>query len=331
MKRLMKNSIAVMLAFALAFGVGIIPAKAAEKNVGLVAPITIQSGWGSTNITHWFGPDSYSTDFSSYKVSADVYFPRTMIDGANDPNVCIATEISLWVEDTDQSAQLPMARENEIIVGFNKEAKEFWYNGYDEKAQKDVELPFVKSVTAVGDMVKVEIVDAPVLSTLYTTDWDEATDFPKPWTAAIPEKNVHVNARVRLAGGNAFKGKFAVSNVSLKIGEKVLDVDYNAKEDIGDAFGDVEGDIGPQKAASFNTSAVAVAKSSVSVKAKKSASVKVTTMFDGDKVTVSSSSKKVATATYKKGKVTIKGVKKGKATITVKANGKSKKIKVTVK
>jgi hypothetical protein len=54
-------------------------------------------------------------------------------------------------------------------------------------------------------------------------------------------------------------------------------------------------------------------------------------MFSGDKVSVSSSSSKVAKATYKSGKVTIKGVKKGKATVSVKANGKTQKIKVTVK
>ncbi len=332
MKRLMKNSVAVMLSLVLAIGlVGVKPANAASLK-GAVAPITIQSGWGSTNINHWLGgDDAYSTDFSKYSVSADVYFPRAMIDGANDPNVSINTEISFWYEDLQESGKLPMARENEIIVGYNKEANEFWYNGYDEAKKEDVSLSFVKSVTAVGDMVKVEIVDAPVSSKLYSTEWDEVAGKNKDWTKAIPEKG-SINAEVRLASGNAFDGKFAVTNVSVKIGDKVVSADYDAKDIVlGDAWGDVQGEIGELKTASFNTSAVAVAKSSVSVKAKKSAAVKVTTMFDGDKVTVSSSSKKVATVTYKKGKVTIKGVKKGKATITVKANGKTKKIKVTVK
>ena len=253
------------------------------------------------------------------------------MDGQNDPYVSIDAGVSFWHEDTNESSQLLMARENEVVIDYNKETKEFRPHGWDQKAEKEVELPFVKSVTAVGDMVKLEIVDAPLLSTLYSNDYDDATDFFKPWAATIPEKNVHVNARVRLAGPNAFKGKFAVSNVSVKIGDKVLSVDYNDKENLGDAWGDVEQNIGELKAASFNTSAVTVAKTKASVKAKKSVKVAVTTMFDGDKVTVSSSAKKVAKATYKKGKVTIKGLKKGKATVTVKANGKSKKIKVTVK
>ncbi|MBO4396466.1 MAG: Ig-like domain-containing protein [Eubacterium sp.] len=332
MKKIMRIPMTAVLAFALIFGVGAVkPANAATLK-GLVAPITIKAsdGWGSTNISHWFGPDSYTTDFSAYSVSADVYIPKTAFANDGKP-VHVNAEISFWFEDLDKSGLLPMLRENEIMVGYDKDNNNYWYNGWNESEQKDVELPFVKSVTAVDDMVKVEIVDAPVSSTLYTDEWDEATDFQKPWTDAIPEKNGHINASVRLGGETPFAGKFAVSNVSVKVGDKTLTVDYNSKENIGDAWGDVEQNIGELKATGFNTTALTVAKTSVSVKAKKSASIKVTTMFDGDKVTVSSSSKKIATATYKKGKVTIKGVKKGKATVTVKANGATKKIKVTVK
>lgn len=332
MKKFMRNTMAAVLAVALVFGVGIAkPANAATLK-GLVAPITIKAsnGWGSTNINHWFGPDAYTTDFSTYSLSADVYIPKVAFDKDGKP-LHVNAEISFWFEDLDKTGMLPMSRENEIMIGYDKEGKSYWFNGWDDKEQKDVELPFVKAVTVVGDMVKVEIVDAPVASSLYTDEWDEATDWQKPWTDAIPETNGHINAAVRLAGDTPFAGKFAVSNVSVKAGDKVLTADYNAKEDIGDAWGDVEGNIGELKAVGFNTTALTVAKASASVKAKKSASIKVTTMFDGDKVTVSSSSKKVATATYKKGKITIKGVAKGKATVTVKANGATKKIKVTVK
>ena len=46
------------------------------------------------------------------------------------------------------------------------------------------------------------------------------------------------------------------------------------------------------------------------------------------KVTYKTSNKKVATVTNKG---VVKGVKKGKAVITVKANGKTVKVKITVK
>lgn len=78
-----------------------------------------------------------------------------------------------------------------------------------------------------------------------------------------------------------------------------------------------------------------VAKSKVTVKKGKKATVKVSSARG--KVTVKSSNKKVATVKYKSGKVTIKGVKKGSAKVTVKAAGNkdyksaTKTIKVTVK
>ena len=63
----------------------------------------------------------------------------------------------------------------------------------------------------------------------------------------------------------------------------------------------------------------------------KSVKVKATPSFSDDKIKVKTSNKKIATAKYTNGKVTIKGVKKGKATLTLKYNGITKKIKVTVK
>ncbi len=330
MKRFMKSAMAVALAFTLALGVSVIPAKAAGTK-GLVAPFTIpeKGQWGSTNITSWFGPDAYTTDFSKYSVSADVYIPKAAIPA--DTCLNVSSWINFWFQDTNTNGMLPNERKNEVLVGYDSKGKTYWANGFDEEKQEDVETPFA-SVTEVGDMVKLEIVNAPVMSKLYSTDWDEAANFQKPWEGAIPEKNGHINASVRVGGGDAkFDGKFAVSNVSVKVGDKVLTSNYDSDEDIGDAWGDVQGEIGTLKASTFNTTALSVAKASVNVKAKKSASVKVTTMFAGDKVKVSTSSKKVATASYKNGKVTIKGVKKGKATVSVKANGKTKKIKVTVK
>ena len=74
-----------------------------------------------------------------------------------------------------------------------------------------------------------------------------------------------------------------------------------------------------------------VGKNTVKLSQTKSISFEVS-FTSGDKITVKSSNKKIATATYKNGKITIKAKKKpGKAIITVTtATGKSAKIKVTV-
>jgi uncharacterized protein YjdB len=81
------------------------------------------------------------------------------------------------------------------------------------------------------------------------------------------------------------------------------------------------------KTVSFTGNALTVAKTALTVKKGKTTTIKATTLPTA-KVTYTSSNKKVATVT---GKGVVKGIKKGKATISVKANGKTVKVKVTVK
>ena len=70
-------------------------------------------------------------------------------------------------------------------------------------------------------------------------------------------------------------------------------------------------------------------KSKYQVKKGKKVTIKVTVSnADGKKVTYKSSNKKIATVSSKG---VVKGKKKGTATITIKCNGVSKKVKVTVK
>ncbi len=84
-----------------------------------------------------------------------------------------------------------------------------------------------------------------------------------------------------------------------------------------------------QAGQSVQETTIKVNKSKISLKAGKKKQIKVTvTNANGKKVTYKSSNKKVAKVSSK-GKVT--GVSKGKATITVKCNGVSRKVKVTVK
>ncbi len=199
----------------------------------------------------------------------------------------------------------------------------------NDNSDRTNELPYVKDVKIIDDMVKVEIVDAPVNPTFRSSEWDDATGSNKAWTDPIPATGDAV-VEIRVTKDRAFNGLFAVANASIKIGDKEYKTDYSQSGAIAGFFGEYEG-YSELTASSFSTSAVSVDKSSVKVKKGKTATVKVTTMFSGDKVNVSSSSAKVAKVNFKGGKLTIKGVKKGKATVTVKANGKTKKIKVTVK
>lgn len=72
---------------------------------------------------------------------------------------------------------------------------------------------------------------------------------------------------------------------------------------------------------------ITTAKKAYTVKAGKKVSLKAVAS-DGSKITYKTSNKKIAKVTSKG---VVKGVKKGKATITIKANGVTKKVRVTVK
>ncbi len=322
MKKTMKNVFAFALVLSLALGISSIPASAASVK-GIVAPLTVtvnEDGgpMGTTLVSSWMDQKgNFSPEFTSYKISADVYLPRSIFNN-DGGKVFIDPMVSFWFPDLGTNGIL---EDNEpIIIDFDR-GNNFpvWDNG------------FVKEASLVGDMIKVEIVDATVNATLKTMEWDEASGSRVVWTDPIPEAGAgDACPLIWIATDRAFKGKFAVANASIKIGDTEYKTNYSKKDTIGNYDGETEG-YNEVKAVSFNTSYLSVAKTSVKIKKKKSTTVKVTTMFSGDKVKVSSSSSKVAKATYKSGKVTVKGLKKGKATVSVKANGKTKKIKVTVK
>ena len=77
----------------------------------------------------------------------------------------------------------------------------------------------------------------------------------------------------------------------------------------------------------YSNKVVSVPKTKITLKKGKTASLKATA-FPNSKITYKTSNKKIATVT---GKGVVKGVKKGTATISVTANGKTVKVKVTVK
>ncbi|MBQ4231751.1 MAG: hypothetical protein II699_00600 [Lachnospiraceae bacterium] len=283
---------------------------------------------GLSSVSSWNEPGIFSSDFNSYKLSADIYFPLSIFNKETDGSVFIDPQIQFWFGDLEVNGYLE--REYTLRIGFDYEKNCPFWNGIGPNDTEIPNPPCIKDAKVIGDMVKVEIVDATVNPTFKTQEWDETTGLNKEWTDPIPATG-DVVPQIRFTTDRPYNGKFVVTNASVKIGDKEYKTDYTKSGPIAGFTGEIDGDYTEFEATTFNTSALTVAKTSVKVKKKKSATVKVTTMFSGDKVSVSSSSSKVAKATYKSGKVTIKGVKKGKATVSVKANGKTQKIKVTVK
>lgn len=331
MKSSLKNVAAFALVLSLALSISSIHSEAKAVK-GVVAPLTVietdDGGLrGSSSVSSWNIPGVFSSDFTSYKLSADVYIPYSAFKNY-DGSVFIDPQVQFWFEDLGINAYLDNA--TGIRVGYDFENDCPFYVGFNKADDTEIgDLSYVTDIKKINDMIKLEIVDAPVTPTMLSPEWDDATGKQKVWTDPIPTKG-DACPQIKIGTDRPLKTKFAVTNASIKIGDKEYKTDYSTSDGIAGFYGEIE-DYSEMKASTFNTIAVTVAKTSVSVKKKKSATVKVTTMFSGDKVTCKSSAAKVAKATYKSGKLTIKGVKKGKATITVKANGATKTIKVTVK
>ncbi|MEE3467119.1 MAG: hypothetical protein VZQ83_01640 [Eubacterium sp.] len=328
MKKMLKQVAAFALVLSLALSLSAVPAEAKSVK-GVVSPQVVfaDEGGGGTALTSWNVPNIFSIDFDSYRVSADIYIPVSAFkdDGGS---FFIDPRVQFWFADLSVNGYL----ENDVTVrvGYDFEHKTGFYKGLQRGTDEEIEeLSYVKNIEEIDDMIRVEIVDAPVNPAFKKDDYNPDTGFMYEWDDPIPATG-DACPQFMVGSDRVRDFKYAVANASIKIGDTEYKTDYSKKEEIA-GFNDNAGEFSMLFASSFNTTALTVAKTSVKVKKKKSTTVKVTTMFSGDKVSVSSSSKKIAKATYKNGKVTIKGVKKGKATVTVKANGKTKKIKVTVK
>ena len=325
MKKTLKNAVAFALALSLALGIGAVPSEA-KSIKGAVAPLTPnEGGVAEREFTNYNPPAIFSKDyaFDTYKVSGDIYIPLSMFskDGGH---VFITPMVNFWFPEVAENGLLECGFE--IVVGWDYEQNRPYYEGLEKGTDKKIpEFEWVNNIQTIDDMVKLEIVDAPLKPELIHAEYGE--DGRPAWTEEIPS-NGDVSPQFKVGTDYYVNTKFVLTNAAVKFGDKEYRTDYSGPDLIG---GYHDGEYHEVAASTINTTALSVAKTSVKIKKKKKTTVKVTTMFSGDKVTVSSSAAKVAKATYKSGKVTIKGLKKGKATISVKANGKTKKIKVTVK
>ena len=148
--------------------------------------------------------------------------------------------------------------------------------------------------------------------------------------ADFPEGQGQIIVTAFIGGfDQSYKGSIYVDDVALVVDDTVVSTANYENGSVGDCtykinFAEKKS---TPKVVSFDGKALKVTKTALNVKVGKKVTIKATAT-PAAKVTYKSSNKKVATVTNKG---VVKGVKKGKATITVKANGKTVKVKVTVK
>ena len=328
-----KKVLAVVMSAALAFAaVPAINADAAALK-GLTGEFSLTTGddAGWSNAAYWSG-ETTTVSAKDLTGTADVYVPAVAFDSVgNDGGFHVSLTATVWDETNKKNYEIPLCGVD--FTGTSK-GKNIAYWHYDEGTKSSMDNPSYASVKLVGDFYKVSLKDAPVDTAQTVHVWDEAAqkDDSSSLSAVPTSGGVGVVADVNAWGlSKAVSGKFFVANASVKsAGTTVFTPDTSSNENVGNTSNSKNESGTDIKISTLNTS-FKPAKTKATVSAGKKATVKVTTQFSGDKVTVKTSKKAVATATYKSGKLTIKGVKTGKATITLKSNGVTKKIKVTVK
>lgn len=158
------------------------------------------------------------------------------------------------------------------------------------------------------------------INSFYDEDFDDMD---------APKGNGEIRATVRIVGTYlAYSGSIYFDNVKLVMdGETIASAKFEDKKAGSCSYNvNCEKKARKPKVVAFSGNALEVTRKSISVKSGKTTTIKANAM--PDKLTYKSSNKKVVTVT-KKG--VVKGIRRGSAMITVKANGKTAKVKVTVK
>ena len=328
MNNRMKRVGAVALAAVLAFGIGVTPAEAATSKA-LNAPVSFAGkGWddfGKTRTLMYVGGDSEAVAFAeNYSVSYKLYIPKNVVSkmlksgtGAMDTY----PSLDLMDDNDDWNYLGSVYNRISLTLACGPMKGEPALMAYDTIKEENVSAKKYASLSKKGDYYVLNVKNLPMKTVLYDskTDSDVAID---------TSKKGRFNVAISVAG-ISFKAKSSVyvDDVVVKTGDTTLLsqnfegetgwLAYNMNEKNQDTETQVQ---------TFSTDLLKLSKSSVSVKKGKNVTVKVTTSPQAA-VTYQSADKKIATVNAKG---VIKGVKAGKTTITVKANGISKKITVTV-
>ena len=294
--------LAAVMAVAMAMTVlptGVVEANAAQTNKVLETNVDFKKNFHSGDESHvYLGYYFAKTDVTfgkTYEVQTKIYVPAQYFDKGG--SLWVDPSLSFWTGDDWQTESGYASNENGM--------------SYDKKSE---------GVTKTGDFY---VVDAKIpMETCYDESWENKIDFPTG--------SGKISTDLWVTGENAaYKGSIYFDDAALVVDGNVLlsnDFESGKVNECTYTMNQSEKKHTP-KVVGFTGKALDVAKKTLTIKAGKKATIKAATM-PNSKVTYKTSNKKVATVTNKG---VVKGVKKGKAVITVKANGKTVKVKITVK
>ena len=294
--------LAVVMAAAMAMTVlptGVVEANAAQANKVLETNVDFKKNFQSGDESHvslGFYLANEETDVTfgkTYEVQTKIYVPAQYFDKGG--SLWVDPSLSFWTGDDWQTES-----------GYAENGM-----SYDKKSE---------GVTKTGDFY---VVDAKIpLETCYDESGENKIDFPTG--------SGQISTDLWVTGENAaYKGSIYFDDAALVVDGNVLlsnDFESGKVNACTYTMNQSEKKHTP-KVVGFTGKALDVAKKTLTIKAGKKATIKAATM-PNSKVTYKTSNKKVATVTNKG---VVKGVKKGKAVIPVKANGKTVKVKITVK
>ena len=292
--------LAAVMAVAMAMTVlptGVVEANAAQTNKVLETNVDFKKNMQSGDESHvYLGYYFAKTDVTfgkTYEVQTKIYVPAQYFDKGG--SLWVDPSLSFWTGDDWQTES-----------GYAENGM-----SYDKKSE---------GVTKTGDFY---VVDAKIpLETCYDESWENKIDFPTG--------SGKISTDLWVTGENAaYKGSIYFDDAALVVdGNVLLSNDFESgKVNECTYTMNQSAKTHTPKVVGFTGKALDVAKKTLTIKAGKKATIKAATM-PNSKVTYKTSNKKVATVTNKG---VVKGVKKGKAVITVKANGKTVKVKITVK
>ena len=293
--------LAAVMAVAMAMTVlptGVVEANAAQTNKVLETNVDFKKNFHSGDESHvYLGYYFAKTDVTfgkTYEVQTKIYVPAQYFDKGG--SLWVNPSLFFWTGD-DWETESGYARNESGMF-------------YDKKSE---------GVTKTGDFY---VVDAKIpMETCYDESGDKI-DFPTGSGQSL--------TYLFVVGENAaYKGSIYFDDAALVVDGNVLlsnDFESGKVNACTYTMNQSEKKHTP-KVVGFTGKALDVAKKTLTIKAGKKATIKAATM-PNSKVTYKTSNKKVATVTNKG---VVKGVKKGKAVITVKANGKTVKVKITVK
>lgn len=329
MKNRMKRVGAVALTAILAFGIGATPAQAATSKA-LNAPVSFAGkGWddfGKTRTLMYVGGDREAVAFTeNYSVSYKLYIPKNVVDSmlkSKEGAMDTYPSLDLMDDSNEWNYLGSVFNQISLTLACGPAKGEPALMAYDTIKEENVSAKKYASLSKKGDYYLLNVKNLPMKKVLYDSNSDSDV-------AIDTSKKGRFNVAISVAG-ISFKAKSSVyvDDVVVKTGNTTLLsqnfegetgwLAYNLNEQSKDTEISVK---------NFSTDILKLSKSSVSVKKGNTVIVKASTSPKAT-VTYKSANKKIATVTAKG---VIKGVKAGKTTITVKANGISKKITVTVK